>query len=37
MKKTNELPTITCQRCGHRWIKRVDRPLKCPNCQTKLK
>ena len=28
---------MKCEKCGHKWIQRVKRPLKCPMCQTKLK
>lgn len=29
---------LTCTRCGHTWIPRVQRPRKCPNppCQAFL-
>jgi rubrerythrin len=30
-----QLPTITCSKCGHTSVKRVTKPLKCPYCGTK--
>lgn len=24
-----------CKRCGHLWIPRVIKPVKCPNCLSK--
>jgi len=37
MTKKNEtkdelLATETCLRCGHRWLKRTNKPLRCPAC-----
>lgn len=23
---------LTCQRCGHTWDRRTERPRRCPNC-----
>jgi len=28
------LPRETCRRCGHRWVKRVERPRVCPRCKS---
>ena len=25
---------VECERCGHRWLRRTDRPRKCPKCQS---
>ena len=22
-----------CKFCGHKWTKRIDNPVCCPNCQ----
>ncbi len=24
--------TLTCKKCGHKWIPRVEKPKACPNC-----
>jgi len=24
----------TCKRCGHTWVKRVAKPVRCPKCQS---
>jgi len=30
-----ELPTATCERCGHEWNPRITRkPIKCPRCMS---
>jgi len=27
--------TLTCQRCGHTWITRIDhKPVRCPRCSS---
>ena len=26
---------LTCQRCGHEWLRRTDRPVRCPKCRSK--
>jgi predicted Zn-ribbon and HTH transcriptional regulator len=28
------LPTLTCKRCGHKWIPRISSPAVCPNCHS---
>ena len=25
---------LTCQRCGHKWPKRVEKPMACPRCKS---
>ncbi len=29
-----EVKGIVCATCGHKWIPRVENPLKCPRCQS---
>lgn len=30
------MPKCKCFKCGHKWIKRVDkRPLQCPECKSR--
>lgn len=26
---------LKCIKCGHEWIARTEKPLKCPMCQSK--
>ena len=28
------LPTNTCLRCGHTWVKRIEKPKFCPRCRS---
>ena len=28
------LPRESCRRCGHKWVKRVERPRVCPRCKS---
>lgn len=28
------LPTLTCLRCGHKWVPRIAVVLQCPKCKT---
>ena len=28
------LPTNTCLRCGHTWVKRIEKPKFCPKCRS---
>ncbi len=28
---------LTCPECKHKWIPRVENPLKCPKCLSLLK
>jgi DNA-directed RNA polymerase subunit RPC12/RpoP len=31
------LPTLRCERCGHRWIPRKsERPESCPHCKSRI-
>jgi predicted Zn-ribbon and HTH transcriptional regulator len=30
--QTVELESVSCIRCGHTWIPRVEEPKRCPNC-----
>ena len=30
----NNLPQLTCMRCGHEWTPRVANPAVCPNCHS---
>jgi predicted Zn-ribbon and HTH transcriptional regulator len=30
--KNLELPKLTCEKCGHVWIPRVEKPVKCSKC-----
>jgi len=32
---TSEFPIAECIRCGYKWIKRVHRPVTCPQCQSR--
>ena len=33
---TTERRTDTiCLRCDHEWLRQVERPAKCPSCQSK--
>lgn len=32
---TAEIPMVECSKCGFQWQKRVPRPTKCPNCQSR--
>lgn len=27
---------LTCQRCGHEWLPRTDRPAACPRCNSRV-
>lgn len=27
-----QVQIATCERCGHQWIMRVAKPIKCPKC-----
>ena len=29
-----KLPRLTCQRCGHTWVPRVEVVYLCPKCHT---
>ena len=29
-----KLPTAKCLHCGHEWVIRVLKPVRCPNCKT---
>jgi len=29
------LQKVRCPRCRHSWVRMVERPRKCPNCQVK--
>ena len=31
-----ELPEMRCNRCGYKWIPRITKPRKCPDCKTIL-
>lgn len=41
-EKTMELKQLICERCGfglgrdHPWIPRVEHPVACPNCGSRL-
>jgi predicted Zn-ribbon and HTH transcriptional regulator len=28
------LPTLTCKRCGHKWVPRTSDPGACPKCHS---
>lgn len=32
---TDEFPMAECVRCGYKWLKRVHRPVTCPQCQSR--
>lgn len=27
----------TCSKCGHKWLRRAERPKRCPNCTKRFK
>ena len=29
------LPNLHCLHCGHRWIPRTKKPIKCPLCHNR--
>lgn len=31
-KRTLERHMHICEKCGHRWLSRLERPKKCPRC-----
>ena len=31
---TDIMPKEKCLRCGHEWVKRVNKPKVCPKCQS---
>jgi len=31
-----KLPTCTCKRCGHEWTPRVNKPVQCPMCRSRI-
>lgn len=35
-KRLNSIGKITCTRCGFKWEKRVEKPIQCPNCRSRL-
>lgn len=28
------IQTLTCKRCGHKWVPRISSPAVCPNCHS---
>jgi uncharacterized OB-fold protein len=32
--KMVKLPTVICNRCGHKWIPRVENPRWCSKCRS---
>ena len=26
------LPQLKCLRCGHKWVARTEKPMRCPKC-----
>lgn len=28
------IQTLTCKRCGHKWVPRIASPAVCPNCHS---
>jgi len=33
-KDIPKLPKYTCQRCGHTWTPRTEKPEHCPKCNS---
>ncbi|GAI97766.1 unnamed protein product [marine sediment metagenome] len=31
-EKVVDIPELKYRRCGHKWVPRVSKPLKCPKC-----
>jgi len=29
-----KIPTLTCRRCGHRWVPRTPTVYVCPKCHS---
>ncbi len=27
------ITTLTCERCGHKWVPRISDPRVCPSCK----
>jgi len=32
--KGNQMKEHECQKCGHKWLPRVKKPVQCPHCKT---
>lgn len=31
----SKMKELTCKRCGHTWIPRIDNPIRCSKCKNK--
>ena len=31
-----KLPTCICKRCRHEWTPRVNKPIQCPLCRSRI-